>query len=209
VARKDASGEWAAREDRDLVRQCLEGSAAAFEEIVRRYQAPLLNLATRIIRDHDEAQDIAQEAFVKAYGALGRYDPVFPFRVWLFKIVYNVAIDHVRRRRTGMISLDAPLKVGGEDLAWELPDAGAASPLEAAEAQDQRAALNAAMEKLPPALRAAIVLRHVEDLSYEEIASTLGIPLGTVKIRIHRGREALGRILRRTAQSRGDERDVR
>lgn len=201
---QDASREWSDREDRDLVRRSLDGNDGAFAELVRRFQAPVLNLAYRVVRDWDESQDVAQEAFVKAYGALDRYDPTYPFKVWLFRIATNVAIDHLRRRRAGTVSLDAPRYPGAEDDGgWEIADADAPAPSEGVESAQRREMLDLALAKLPPALRAAIVLRHVEDLSYEEIAATLGVPLGTVKIRIHRGREALARILKR--QMKGDD----
>jgi RNA polymerase sigma-70 factor (ECF subfamily) len=197
VAKEDVSPRQEVPDDRELVRQCLRGSEAAFGRLVQRYAASVTNLALRVVRDRDDADDVAQETFIKAHGALRRYDPTYPFRVWLFRIAYNAAIDHVRRRRPGMVSTSAPRRIGGEDVEWELVDETTAGPHEAALVRDRRAALDRAIEELPPALRAAIVLRHVEDLSYEEIAATLGVPLGTVKIRIHRGREALARILRR------------
>lgn len=190
------------RDDRSLVRRTLDGDGAAFGDLVRAYSASLVTLALRIVRDGDEAEDVAQEAFIKAHDALRRYDAIYPFRVWLVRITYNTAIDHLRRRRGGTLSLDAPRRVGGDEIEWELVDASAAGPDEGVAARDQREMLDRAIGQLPPTLRAAIVLRHVEDLSYEEIASTLGIPLGTVKIRIHRGREALAKILRREM---GDE----
>jgi len=192
VSRESSDGE-----DRDLVRRSLDGNEGAFERLVRRYQAPVLNLAYRIVKDWDESQDVAQEAFVKAYGALNRYDATYPFRVWLFRIATNVAIDHLRRRRGGTISLDAPRYPGDDDAGWEIADTDSPGPSDGIESAERREILDVALAKLPPPLRAAIVLRHVEDLSYEEIAATLGVPLGTVKIRIHRGREALARILKR------------
>jgi RNA polymerase sigma-70 factor (ECF subfamily) len=193
----DASRRRQDDEDRDLAARSRWGSEEAFAEIVRRYAASLVTLARRVVRDPDEAEDVAQEALVKAYEALDRYDPAYPLRVWLFRIAYNTAIDHVRRRRGGTVSLDAPRRAGGEEIEWELADAESPDPHERLARRDRRDVLDRAMAQLPPALRAAIVLRHVEELSYEEIAAALGIPLGTVKIRIHRGREALAKILRR------------
>ncbi|MFN0149931.1 MAG: sigma-70 family RNA polymerase sigma factor [bacterium] len=204
MANNDASRERSDREDRDLVRRSLEGNEGAFEELVRRFQAPVLNLAYRVVRDWDESQDVAQEAFVKAYGALNRYDATYPFKVWLFRITTNVAIDHLRRRRGGTVSLDAPRYPGSDDdSGWDIADDASPGPGDGIESAQRREILDIALAKLAPPLRAAIVLRHVEDLSYEEIAATLGIPLGTVKIRIHRGREALARILKR--QMKGDD----
>ena len=197
MANEDVSPRHGDPDDRDLVKRCLGGSEAAFGRLVQRYAAPVTNLAMRVVRDRDDAEDVAQETFIKAHGALARYDPSFPFRVWLFRIAYNAAIDHLRRRRPGMVSTSAPRRIGGEDVEWELVDERAPGPQERTLVGDRRVILDRAIAELPAALRAAIVLRHVEDLSYEEIAETLGVPLGTVKIRIHRGREALARILRR------------
>jgi RNA polymerase sigma-70 factor (ECF subfamily) len=191
------------REDRELVRRALEGSEPAFEALVVKLQSAVLNLAYRVVRDWDEAQDVAQEAFVRAHGALDRYDRNYPFKVWLFRIATNLAIDHLRKRRAGTVSIDAPRQPGGDEGGWDIADAGAADPGEDVEAVERRAILERALAKLPPLMRAAIVLRHVEDLSYEEIAATLQLPLGTVKIRIHRGREALAKILRR--EMKGEE----
>lgn len=179
------------------MRRCRAGSEEAFAQVVRRYSPALVNLAARMVRDRDEAEDVAQETLVKAFEAIDRYDPVFPFRVWLFRIAYNTAVDHIRRRRADTVSLDAPRRAGDAEIEWEPPDRESPRPDEAAAARDRSRVLDRAVAQLPPALRAAIVLRHVEELSYEEIARTLGVPLGTVKIRIHRGREALARILRR------------
>lgn len=197
MPKEDVSPRPGETDDKDLVRQSLGGSEAAFGKLVARYAAPITNLAYRIVRDRDEAEDVAQETFIKAHVALGRYDPGFPFRVWIFRIAYNAAIDHLRRRRAGTISIDAPRRVGNEEMEWELEDRESPGPDETMLAGDRRMILDRAVAELPPALRAAIVLRHVEELSYEEIASTLAVPLGTVKIRIHRGREALAKILRR------------
>jgi RNA polymerase sigma-70 factor (ECF subfamily) len=197
VPNEDVSPRPGEPDDRELVRESLRGNEAAFGRLVARYAAPVTNLAHRVVRDRDEAEDVAQETFIKAHGALGRFDPTFPFRVWLFRIAYNAAIDHVRRRRSGSVSIDTPRRIGGEEVEWELVDRRSPSPEDRLLAGDRRAILDRAIAELPPALRAAIVLRHVEDLSYDEIATTLGVPLGTVKIRIHRGREALARILRK------------
>jgi len=197
VPQDDTSRARIDQDDRELVRRSCSGNEAAFTSLVGRYAASLVNLAFRILRDHDEAQDVSQESFIKAHDALARYDPAYPFRVWLFRIAHNTAIDHLRRRRGGMVSLDAPRRVGDAEVEWELVDESTPAPDAGAAGRDRTERLDRAIARLPPSLRAAIVLRHVEDLTYDEIATALNVPLGTVKIRIHRGREALARLLKR------------
>jgi RNA polymerase sigma-70 factor (ECF subfamily) len=140
------------------------------------------NIALRITSDTDAASDCAQEAFIRAYKALHQYDPALPFGPWIFRIVTNASLNHVQRWHAHQTPVD------------ELPEA-----VEPAESGPEAAALRresvsevlAAMSELAPAYRAALTLRHMQQLSYQEVADTLGIPLGTVKTHLHRARAAL------------------
>ena len=183
-------------EDRELVRRALEGEEAAFATIVRRYERGLFNLALRMVRDAEQARDLTQEIFLRVHRSLARYDPVYPFPSWIYRVGSNLCIDWIRRRKLDTVSLDAP--VGGDEdgpvreIAGDVPDP------EAILIEGERGRLlGEALAKLPEMHRLMLLLRHQRDLSYEEIAVALDVPLGTVKARIHRAREALRRILER------------
>ena len=186
-----------ASDDRDLVRRALEGDDAAFAVIVRRYERGLYNLALRMVRDAELARDLTQEVFVRVHRSLARYDPVYPFPSWIYRVASNLCIDWIRRRRIDTVSLDAPLPGADEDSpSRELEGAGL-DPSEEMERRERSALLAAGLAKLPEAHRLVLILRHQRELSYEEIAVALDVPLGTVKARIHRAREAFRRILLR------------
>ena len=183
-------------DDRELVRRAILGEEAAFAWIVRRYERGLFNLALRMVRDAEQARDLTQEIFLRVHRSLARYDPVYPFPSWIYRVGSNLCIDWIRRRKLDTVSLDAP--VGGDEggpvreLAGDLPDA------EAILIEGERSRLlGEALAKLPEMHRLMLLLRHQRELSYEEIAVALDVPLGTVKARIHRAREALRRILER------------
>ncbi len=180
--------------DADVVRLAQLGREAAFRELVRRYERPVFALVYRMVRDREVAEDLAQDTFVKVLNHVDRYSPDFKFSSWLFKIANNVAIDHLRRRRIEMVSLDGnPHATSVEAIEASVldPEAPQESPLEEMEAKELGQAIERAIGRLRPEYRACILLRHVEGRSYEEIATTLDLPLGTVKTYIHRARHAL------------------
>lgn len=164
--------------------QALTGSQAAYRELVRRYQGPVLNLVAQMIRERSEAEDLTQEVFVKAFARLGTYDTTRRFASWVFKIAHNHTIDHLRRARPDTLSLSA-------DEHPELPAAAMASPLELVERTALADDLDAAVQRLRVEYREAIQLRYREDLSLEEIADVLAVPEGTVKTYLYRARKEL------------------
>jgi RNA polymerase sigma-70 factor (ECF subfamily) len=170
--------------DAAIVGQALTGSQAAYRELVRRYQGPVLNLVAQMIRERSEAEDLTQEVFVKAFARLGTYDTTRRFASWVFKIAHNHTIDHLRRVRPETLSLSA-----GEHP--ELPAAAMASPQELVERTALADDLDAAVQRLRVEYREAIQLRYREDLSLEEIADVLAVPEGTVKTYLHRARKEL------------------
>jgi RNA polymerase sigma-70 factor (ECF subfamily) len=175
--------------DQDVVKACLSGDADAYATLVERYGGRVFNIALRITGDADAANDCAQEAFIRAYRALHQYDPMLPLGPWLFRIATNASLNHVQRWRAHEASVDE-LPETAEELD-EGPEATAVRREEVAE-------VVAAMAELPPAYRAALTLRHMQQLSYQEVADALGIPLGTVKTHLHRARAALkGRLAAR------------
>ena len=187
--------------DADLVVLCQRGREDAYRELVRRYERPVFTLVLRLVRDRATAEDLAQETFLKVLNNVDRYRPEFKLSSWLFKIANNVAIDHLRRRQLDTVSVhgapDATSAEAIEATSIELPDQGE-SPLDAIASRELGSAIERAIATLRPEYRACIMLRHVEDRSYEEIAATLDLPLGTVKTYIHRARlqlrEALGHL---------------
>lgn len=184
--------------DADVVRLAQQGRELAFRELVRRYERPVFSLVYRMVRDRELAEDLAQDAFVKVLNHIDRYSPEFKFSSWLFKIANNVAIDHLRRRRIETISMDgsphASSSAEVEATAFDL-EADQESALDELEARELGTAIERAIGRLRPEYRACIMLRHVEGRSYEEIAATLDLPLGTVKTYIHRARHELRREL--------------
>jgi RNA polymerase sigma-70 factor (ECF subfamily) len=184
--------------DADVVRLAQQGRETAFRELVRRYERPVFSLIFRMVRDRETAEDLAQDAFIKVLNHIERYSPEFKFSSWLFKIANNVAIDHLRRRRLDTVSLDgSPHASSAAEIEATSFDAVARqeTALEEIESRELGSAIEQAIAKLRPEYRACIMLRHVEGRSYEEIAATLDLPLGTVKTYIHRARHELRRAL--------------
>lgn len=184
--------------DADVVRQAQQGRELAFRELVRRYERPVFSLVFRMVRDRETAEDLAQDAFVKVLNHIDKYSPEFKFSSWLFKIANNVAIDHLRRRRLDTISMDGSphASTASEVEATTLNlESEQENALDELEAKELGSAIEQAIAKLRPEYRACIMLRHVEGRSYEEIAATLDLPLGTVKTYIHRARHELRKAL--------------
>jgi RNA polymerase sigma factor (sigma-70 family) len=174
-------------EDRILVERCLKGDEKAFEELLRTYRTSVFSICLRMVRNRTVAEDIAQEVFIKVFAALNRYDSAYPFASWLNRITSNLCIDHLRKEKDRTLSLDQPVGGGDDDLLIQIPSS-AAGPDREMESREMMAILEEAMGILPENYRIIVILRHQEQLSYEEISDTLGIPLGTVKARIHRAR---------------------
>jgi RNA polymerase sigma-70 factor (ECF subfamily) len=180
--------------DPAVVELARKGSEAAYRELLTRYERPVFSLVFRMVRDRETAEDLAQETFIKVLNNLDRYSPEFKFSSWLFKIANNLTIDHLRRRRVDTISIEgAPDAVTAESAkATSIAVvSGSESPLEELESRELGTAIERAIGKLRPEYRACIMLRHVEDKSYEEIAEIVKLPLGTVKTYIHRARHEL------------------
>lgn len=181
--------------DETLAQRSAAGNTAAFEELVRRYQDRLYGLALRMLGQREEAEDVAQEAFINIYRSLGRYRTDERFAPWAYKIASNLCIDHLRRRRAQLVSLDAPADPEEEeDEQRPIPD-WSGSPEVVALEHEGEAAIMQVIDQLPPNYRLIVLLRHVDDMTYEDIAAVTGLPLGTVKNRLFRARESLRRTL--------------
>lgn len=182
--------------DEQLVDEALSGSQSAYRELVRRFERPVFNLVARMVHDQTLAEDVAQEAFIKAFNRLDTYRPEQgKLSNWLFKIAHNTAIDQLRKSVPPTYSLDRGDGDDDPDFHALISDADAATPFETAERADLAEALVAAVGRLRPEYSEVIVLRHQEGLSYEEIAEITGLPLGTVKTYIHRARKELAALM--------------
>ncbi len=170
-----------------LVAAALAGEQSAFEQIVRRYQRPMVNLIARITGDRDRAEDLAQDAFVKAFRSLAAFDTARRLSSWLFRIAHNTAIDAMRRVRPPTVSIDSPADAHASPAVSPEPD-----PVERAALG---AALEAALQRLRPDVRAAVVLRYDEGLPFDEIGHVMGIPEATARSHVHRARKELARYL--------------
>jgi RNA polymerase sigma-70 factor (ECF subfamily) len=189
--------------DADVVALALDGRDAAHRELIKRYERPVFSLVFRMVRDRELAEDLTQDTFVKVLSHLDRYRTDFKFSSWLFKIANNVAIDHLRRRQLDTVSIDGSPHAMTADAVeasrFDIGD-GSESALDEMEARELGSAIERAIAGLRPEYRSCILLRHVEGRSYEEIATTLDLPLGTVKTYIHRARHELRRALEHTRE---------
>src|SRR3712207_5719157 len=180
--------------DSELIERAIAGREESFEELVRRYQRPIVSYVYRMVGDYDTALDLTQEVFIKVYGSLARYRSEFKFSTWIYRIAHNAAIDHLRR--AGAARLEDFAAEGEDGKAYERPLASSApTPEQESEREERRAEIETVVRQLPPTYRELIVLRHAHDLSYDEIAEVTGLPLGTVKNRIFRAREAMRELL--------------
>ena len=177
-------------EDAELVRKSLTGDQRACRDLVRRYQRPVFSVLMRVVRRAEDAEDLAQETFVRMFRALDRYDPERPFTAWLFTIATRLAIDHLRRRRVQTVSLTVAEPGSTEEHELDVMDQGPRPDEVTSNAEEERITQDL-IDSLPEHYRIVVLLRHQQDLSYEEIAEALNLPLGTVKARIHRARALL------------------
>ena len=182
--------------DLSLVRRVQRGDKGAFDALVLKYQHKVVKLVMRYVRNPAEAEDVAQEAFIKAYRALPQFRGESAFYTWLYRIAINTAKNAVVSRDRSPIEFDLDSQNTDEsyDMQGRLKDSETPEGLVLTD--EIRSTVNAAIDSLPEDLRTAIVLRELEGLSYEEIAAAMGCPVGTVRSRIFRAREAIDRRLR-------------
>lgn len=174
--------------DRDLVATAVSGIDGSFEELVRRYQRPIAAYVYRMVGNYESALDLTQEIFIKVYNSLRRYRAEFKFSTWIYKIAHNAAVDHLRRNSTREQSLVA----GSEGETFDLPiESARLTPEQESERRERRTEIESVIRALPANYRELIILRHSQDLSYEEIVEVTGLPLGTVKNRLFRAREMM------------------
>jgi len=180
-------------DDRGLVERAAQGDREAFGALVQRHQDRAFNLAYQIVRNREDALDVAQEAFVKAYGSLPNFKGEASFTTWIHRIVVNVAIDTLRRRRSG-----DPTPYDDQRAMSEEVEGGPTTPDDpetALGARQVRSLLRRGIQALPPAQRAVLVLREIEGMTYEEIARAVGCNPGTVMSRLFYARRRLAQVL--------------
>jgi len=192
-----------ARSDEQLVKLALQGSEDAFRDLVLRYQRPIFTLILRMVRNPSEAEELAQDVFIKAFGALDRFDRSRKFSSWLFKIAHNASIDRLRRKRLATVPLET--QPGEPELLSVLVDHGTESPDAGIERGQLAQAFEAALGSLRPAYREVIVLRFQQGMAYEEIADVTGLALGTVKTHLHRARKLMAAELTKAGWGRSQE----
>jgi RNA polymerase sigma-70 factor, ECF subfamily len=178
------------RSDRELVRESRRGDKEAFRELVERYQRKVLSVALGMVQNRDDALELTQETFVKAYENLGKFKGESSFYTWLYRIVVNLTIDARRRgrRRPTVAIEDMP---GGEDLPGSITDRELADPYQQVRANEIGARVTEAINELTPDHKAVILLREVEGLSYEDISRVMQCSKGTVMSRLHYARKKL------------------
>jgi RNA polymerase sigma-70 factor (ECF subfamily) len=184
-----------AKEDEAIIREVLAGNADAFGALQKKYRRLVGYLIRKTVRNETDVEDLVQETFIKAFAALPSFQFEYQFSRWLFKIASNRCIDHLRRKRFAMSSLDEPITTrDGGELTMEPVDSGR-KPDELLLAGERAEMLRAALAALPDKYREVIRMRHEEELEYSEIAERLNQPLGTVKAHLFRARKMLYKAL--------------
>ncbi len=176
--------------DEDLAYKAIYGDKQAFAELVKRYEKAIFAFAHRMVGNREDARDIAQEAFLKAYRAIATFKANNRFSPWLYAIANNLCIDFLRRKGRTNVSLDEPLPGGGERQV-----AGGIEPPQAYEQRETQLLVQQALDRLPAKYKYILILRHMQELTYEEIAQTLGVQVSAVKTQIFRARAALRKQL--------------
>jgi len=180
-----------------LIQRCLAGDELAWDAIVQQYRRKVFNVAYKFVGKHEEAEDLTQDIFLKVFKSLGTFDRRANFQTWLISVSRNLCIDHYRSVRQERRTIDR--QVDPNELS---PVAAEPGPIAALEQQDRVALLRDALAALPESLRTAVLMRDIQEMTYQEIADRLRLPEGTVKSRINRGRTELARQIRKM---RGDD----
>jgi len=179
----------------ELIKQAIAGDESAYKQLLENYRGAIYNLLYKMVRNREETEDLVQEAFMKAFHALPTFNEEYAFSTWLYKIAINNCIDHMRKKRLKTYSINKPVQSKDGELGREFPDTSM-SPDKNILSEEKSKIIAAAIDELSENYKVAIILRHTEEKSYEEIAAILNIPLGTVKARIFRAREMLKKKLK-------------
>ena len=181
-------------DDLKIIESCLLGNTQIFSRLIDNYKNMVYNLAYRMSNNPHEAEDISQEAFLRAYQSLARFNPSYKFSTWLYQITLNIIRDKFKRKEIDYVSLDTPVETDDSEF-FPQPADFTNNPEQIITQKENIQAIQQAILSLPLKYREVLVLRHLQDLSYIEIANILKLPQGTVKIRLYRAREQLRKIL--------------
>ncbi|MCX7983933.1 MAG: sigma-70 family RNA polymerase sigma factor [Bacteroidetes bacterium] len=181
--------------DRTIIRSAKNGDEKAFLVLKQKYAEPLYKFLARIIKQREELDDLVQESFIKAFTSIQQFNEEYAFSTWLFKIATNTTIDFLRKKKIPTISINSTLETEEDEYSFQLPDKEPI-PDQQLIAHQRSSVLMEAIEALPPKYRKVIILRHVEEMEYTEIAKVLKIPLSTIKAHIFRAREMLYKQLK-------------
>lgn len=181
-------------EDKQLIARTIKGEKEAFELIIRKYQQSLFNYIGRMVGERELALEFTQEVFFKTYSSLQSFQPQYKFSTWLFKIASNFVIDFWRKKKIDAFSLDERENSSGQNSPLQVA-ADEKSIIQKFELSHLRIKIEDALSKIPPQLREVFVWRHINELSYEEIAEIKGLPLGTVKNRVFQAKELIRKVL--------------
>lgn len=182
-------------EDDVLVKEAMGGSERSYQKLVNKYQRALHFHIRKMVKGHEQIEDLVQETFVKAFDNLNRYNTDYAFSTWLYRIATNHTIDYLRKKKLQTLSIDDPVKTKSGEMKTQLPDETARTDRDIIRKQRQQI-VREAIKGLPKKYRRVIQLRHMEEKSYQEISEVLDKPLGTVKAHIFRAREMLYKELK-------------
>lgn len=177
-----------------IIESCLLGNTQMFSRLIDNYKNMVYNLAYRMSNNSQEAEDISQEAFLRAYQSLTRFNPSYKFSTWLYQITLNIIRDRFKKKGLNYVSLDTPIKTDDSEF-YPQPLDSTNDPEQIVARQEDARAVQQAINSLSLKYREVLVLRHLQDLSYIEISNILKLPQGTVKVRLYRAREQLRKIL--------------
>jgi RNA polymerase sigma-70 factor (ECF subfamily) len=183
------------KNEKDLVIRVKDGDYKAYDQLVNLYKNAVYGIVYKMVNNKQEAEDLTQEAFIKAYNSIHSFNAEYAFSTWLFKIATNNCIDFFRKRKLKTYSMDRKIKYKEDEIQQEYADPQPDAEREII-AGEKSKKINKAIDELPEKYRVVIVLRHRDEKSYEEIAKELALPLGTVKARIFRAREMLKKSLK-------------
>jgi RNA polymerase sigma-70 factor (ECF subfamily) len=183
------------KEDKNLIEKALSGDEKAYESLLNKYRNLVFSIMYKMVRNPQEAEDLTQEAFMKAFNSLESFNEEYAFSTWLMKIASNNCIDYLRKRKLKTYSIHDQIQYKDEKIEIELPDQEP-TPEKFILQTERKNMIEDAINELPERYRYVIILRHKEEKSYEEISEILNLPLGTVKAQIFRAREILNKKLR-------------
>jgi len=181
-------------DDLKIIESCLLGNTQMFSRLIDNYKNMVYNLAYRMCNNPQEAEDISQESFLHTYQSLARFNPSYKFSTWLYQITLNIIRDRFKKKELNYVSLDTPIETDDSEYYHQPVDLSN-NPEQIIFQKENLRIIQQAIYSLPLKFREVIVLRHLQDLSYIEIANILKLPQGTVKVRLYRAREQLKKIL--------------